>query len=170
MKLTEKQKRFFLIAALIAVVIGIFMLIKWLRKNGPRIFGGQKGLTLIEALVSVAILAAIGVVYMRAMATGYKNVGIIDEQLQAEALIRSELEIIKNMTYADNKSYPVSVSVPANYSMNITVTAPMHIGTTDNNTPLETLMGGTINTIQEINVTVYHGTKQVLSVGEYKIK
>jgi prepilin-type N-terminal cleavage/methylation domain-containing protein len=170
MKLSDNHKRFILIAAIIALVVGIILLIKRLKKNRPGTFRGQRGLTLIETLAAVAILSAIGVVYMRAMTVGYKNVGIIDEKTQAESLVRSELEIIKSLTYADNKSYPVSVSIPRNYSMIVTVTAPMNIGTTDNNTSLETLMGGTISTIQEITVTVAHGNKNILSVAEYKVK
>jgi prepilin-type N-terminal cleavage/methylation domain-containing protein len=170
MKLNDKYKKFFLIAAIIALVVGIVLLVKRFKKNGSRPFRGQRGLTLIETLAAVAILAAVGVVFMRAMAVGYRNVGIVDEKTQAESLIRTELEIIKRMPYADNKSYPVSVSIPSNYSMDITVTAPMHIGTSGNNTSLEALMGGTISTIQEITVTVSHGNKKILSVGEYKVK
>ena len=142
MNRSDKRKRFFLIAALVAVAIGVVLLIKWLRRNSSRISGGQRGITLMETLAAVAILAAVGVVFMRSMSTGYKSVGVVDEKIQAEFLIRSQLENIRNASYADNRSYPVTVTLPPQYSMNITVTAPMHIGTTDNNTPLEALMGG----------------------------
>ncbi len=107
---------------------------------------------------------------MSAMFTGYKSVGIVDEQLQAESLARSQLEEIKNVPYSDECLYPVTVSLPPQYSMNITVTAPMQIGTSDNNTPLEMLMGYPITTIQEITVSVCHGDKPILSVAAYKVK
>lgn len=170
MNRSDKRKRFFLIAALVAVAIGVVLLIKWLRRNSSRISGGQRGITLMETLAAVAILAAVGVVFMRSMSTGYKSVGVVDEKIQAEFLIRSQLENIRNASYADNRSYPVTVTLPPQYSMNITATAPMHIGTTDNNTPLEVLMGGQITTIQEITVSVSHGGKPVMSVAEYKVK
>lgn len=130
----------------------------------------QKGLTLIESLVAAAILAAIGVVFMSSMSTGYKSIGILDERQQADILARSQLENIKNAPYSDNSSYAVTVSLPPRYSLSINVTPPMKIGTADNNTPLEVLMGGPVTTIQEITVSVSHGNKSVLSVACYKIK
>lgn len=135
-----------------------------------RLLQGQKGVSLVETLVAVSILAVIGVVFMNAMYTAYVSVGITDEQQQAEILVRSQIEAIKNTTYADNGIYPVTVSVPSQYSMSISVTPPMHIGTIENNTPLEVLMGGPVTTIQEITVSVSHGNKPVLSVACYKVK
>lgn len=131
---------------------------------------GQTGFSLIETLVAVSILAAIGVVFMNAMYTAYKSVGITDEQQQAETLARSQLEDIKNATYADTASYPITVDLPPQYSMSITVTPPMQIGTAHNNTPLEVLMGSSITTIQEITVSVSHSNKPILSVACYKLK
>jgi len=137
----------------------------WLRL--PR---GQAGISLIETLVAVAILGAIGVTYMTAMSTAYRSVGIVDEQQQAETLARSQLEDIKNAPYQESGEYPITVNLPPQYSMSITVTPPMHIGTLENNTPLEVLMGGPVTTIQEITVSIRHGDKPVLSVACYKVK
>jgi hypothetical protein len=107
---------------------------------------------------------------MTSLSTAYKSVGIMDEQQQAELLIRSQLEDIKNSLYRDDGAYPVTVTLPPEYSMAITVTPPMRIGTLDNNTPLEVLMGGPVTTIQEITVSIRHGGKPVLSVACYKVK
>ncbi len=126
-------------------------------------------MSLIENLVAVAILAAIGVAFMSALFTGYKSVGILDERQQAEFLVRSQLEDIKNGPYQESGVYPITVDLPPQYSMNITVTAPMHIGTLENNVPLEELMGEPVTTIQEITVSVYHGDKPVLAVAAYKV-
>ena len=128
------------------------------------------GISLIETLVAVAILAAIGVVFMSAMYTGYRNIGIVDEQQQAEALARSQLEMIKNATYSDTGTYPVTVSLPTGYSISITVTSPTMIGTADNYTSLDELVGYPVTTIQEITVSVYHDDKHVLAVACYKVK
>ncbi len=143
---------------------------RWLGRARFRFLKGQRGLTLIEALVAAGILAAIGAVFMGAMFTGYKSVGVLDEQQQAETLARSQLEGIKNAPYSDLGSYPISVSLPSQYSMSITVTPPTCIGTADNCTPLEELLGYSVTTIQEITVSVYHGSKPVLSVACYKVK
>ena len=114
--------------------------------------------------MAASILAAIGVVFMSAMFTGYRSVGTLDEQLQAEALIRSQLEDIKNSAYQDSGIYPVTVSVPPEYSMDITAGYPSCVGTAGNCTTLVT------DTLQEITVSVSHGNKLVLSVGCYKVK
>ncbi len=142
----------------------------WSGETRLRLLKGQRGISLIETLVAVSILAAVGVTFMSAMYTVYKNVGIMDEQQQAETLARSQLEDIKNSPYQDSGVYPVTVDLPPTYSMSITVTPPTCIGTADNCTPLEVLMGGPVTTIQEITVSVRHGDKPVLSVACYKVK
>lgn len=139
-----------------------------LRRVRFKFLSGQKGISLIENLVAVGILAAIGVAFMSALFTGYRSVGILDEKQQAETLIRSQLEDIKSGPYQESGEYPIVVELPPQYSMSITVTPPMHIGTLDNNVPLEELLGYSVTTIQEITVSVSHGGKPVLSVACYK--
>ncbi len=139
---------------------------RWSGKMILRFLKGQGGFSLIETLVAASILAAIGVVFMTAMYTGYRSVGIVDEKLQAETLARSQLEDIKNSTYQDSGIYPVTVQCPSRYSIVIPhAVPPTCIGTAGNCTPL---VG--VTTIQEITVDVYHGNKRVLSVACYKVK
>jgi hypothetical protein len=58
--------------------------------------------------------------------------------------------------------------------MSINVTAPKRIGTADNYTSLEELMGEPVTTIQEITVSVFRtgngGGRPVMSAGTYKVK
>ena len=82
-----------------------------------RVFGEQAGFSLIEALVAVAILAAIGVVFLSAMTTGFRSTGIQDEQVTAESLARSQLEVIKAAPY--DVSYAVTVEMPSQYLLSI---------------------------------------------------
>ncbi len=124
--------------------------------------------------MAVAILAAIGVTFIGATDTGYRSVRILDEKTQAEALIRSQLDDIKVSPYQDSGNYTVTVTLPPQYSMSIKVTAPTQIGTADNSTTLEELVGYPVTTIQEITVSVFRtgsdGDRPVLSVGAYKVK
>ena len=133
----------------------------------------QRGLTLIEVLVAVGIMAAIGAAFMNSMSTAYKSAGTLDEQTQAEALARSQLEQIKSLPYQDSGNYSVTVSLPPQYSMNITVAEPQKIGTADNYTSLYQLWGN-VTTIQEITVSVFRpagaGNRLVFSAGTYKTK
>ena len=55
----------------------------------------QAGISFIETLVGLSILATIGVIFMTSLGTAYRSAGILDEKLQAEALARSQLEKIK---------------------------------------------------------------------------
>lgn len=123
---------------------------------------GQRGLTLVEALVAASIIAAVGVVFMNAIFIGHRGVGLLDEQIQAESLIRSQIEDIKNADFSDIGYYPVTVTIPPTYSLNITVRYPQCIGTADDCTVLVT------DTLQEITISCYHGTRHVLSIACYK--
>ena len=67
-------------------------IVRQVEKGRLRPFRGQSGFTLIEVVVAVAILAAIGVTFIGAIDTGYGSVQILDEKTQAEALIRSQLD------------------------------------------------------------------------------
>ena len=142
-----------------------------------RTFRGQRGFTLIEILVAVAILAAIGGAFIAAMTTAQKGVGTLDEKTQAKALAHSQLEQIKGAPYPveepfyGNDVYPVTVDLPPQYSMSINVTTPTKIGTADNYTSLEELLGGDVTTIQEITVSIYRtGNRPVFSLSCYKSK
>ena len=134
----------------------------------------RSAFTLIEVVVAVAILAAIGVTFIRAIDTGYRSVRILDEKTQAEALIRTQLDYIQASIYQDTGNYTVTVTLPPQYSMSINVTAPKRIGTADNYTSLEELMGEPITTIQEITIKVSRtgidGDRPVLSIGTYKVQ
>lgn len=151
-----------------------------LRKAGFRPFRGQRGLTLVEVLVTVAILAAIGVAFMVAMTTAQRSVGVLDEQTQAKALAHSQLEQIKALPYPEDEAvvgtgvYPVTVALPPQYSMVINVTRPTCIGEADNCTPLEELTGDEVVYIQEITVSVFRpgseGDRLVFSLSCYKSK
>ena len=151
-----------------------------LGKSRFRPFRGQRGLTLVEVLVAVVILAAIGVAFITSMNTAYKSVGVLDEKTQAKALAHSQLEQIKNAPYPVEEPfygtdvYPVTIDLPTQYSMLINVVPPTCIGEADNCTPLEELLGGSVTTIQEIKVSIFRtgseGDRPVFSLSCYKSK
>lgn len=96
---------FFIIGAIIAAAIGLVLLIKWLRRNGSGLFRGQRGFTLIETLVGLAIFAAIGVAVLNGLSTGYKSMSISQERTYAESLAKSQVEYIKNQNYISVVNY-----------------------------------------------------------------
>ncbi len=143
---------------------GLRSYMKLFRNLKPSYHKGQRGLTLMEALVAASIIAAIGMVFMNAIFVGHRGVGVLDEKIEAESFIRSQIEDVKNATFSDEGYYPVTVTTPSTYSLNISVGYPSCIGTADNCTVLMT------DTLQEITVSCYHGSKHVLSIGCYKAK
>jgi len=124
----------------------------------------------MEALIAVAILGAIGVTYITSLAAANNAVQVMDEQQQAEMLVRAQLEDIKSASYLESGDYPITVALPHQYTMDIVTTAPTQIGTLDDNTTLEEIVGGPVDTIQEITVQVYHFGNHVLSIACYKVK
>jgi len=151
-----------------------------LLKGNLRLFRKQTGFTLIEVLVAVAILAAIGVAFVASMNAAHKGVGVLDEKTQAEALARSQLEQIKNAPYPEDPTvqgtdvYLVTVDLPSQYSMVINVLRPQCIGEADNCTPLEELVGDEVKYIQEIKISVFRAGSEadrpVYSLSCYKSK
>ncbi len=140
----------------------------WPRKVRFRFLREQTGFALLEVLIAVGILAAIGVVFMTSLNTAHRSVGMLDEQTQAEALARSQLEKIKDAPYQDSEGSgwyqdQLIVDLPPQYSMSINV---------QDITPTPTLQ---VNTLQEITVSVSRptgdgGDRTILSVSTYRTK
>ncbi len=78
---------------------------RWLGKGRLRFLRGQRGFTLIETLVGMAIFAAIGVALMNGLSTGYKSLEISQERTYAEGLARSQVEYIKAQDYISVANY-----------------------------------------------------------------
>jgi prepilin-type N-terminal cleavage/methylation domain-containing protein len=139
----------------------------WPLKGKFKLFQEQRGFSLIELLVAVGILAAIGVVFMTSLGTAHRSVGVLDEQTQAEALARSQIEKIKDAPYQDSEGSgwylnERIVDLPPQYSVSINV---------QDITPIPTLQE---NTLQEITVSVLRpangGDRAIFSVKFYRTK
>lgn len=75
------------------------------RKGRFGLWRGQRGFTLIETLVGVAIFAAISVALLNGLSTGDKSLGISQERTYAESLAKSQVEYIKNQNYISVVNY-----------------------------------------------------------------
>lgn len=83
---------------------------------------GQRGISLLETVVVLAILATAGVGFLTALYTISNNVAIYEERSLALSLAQSQLEEIKAMDYAS--SYPVVVTAPSGYTISVAVSMP----------------------------------------------
>jgi len=59
----------------------------------------ERGMTLIEILVALGILAAVAVVFLLGMATSSRAVMVSQEAVAADSLAKSELEYVKSVDY-----------------------------------------------------------------------
>ncbi|MBI2856108.1 MAG: type II secretion system protein [Chloroflexi bacterium] len=113
----------------------------------------QKGFTLLESLVAVAIMGTAVMALLAALSTGSIAVKVVDEKVTAEGIARSQLEYTQSLAYQLVPTTYATVVPPTGYS----VTAEAF-----------TVEGADSN-IQQIVVTVYHHSEQMLSVEDYKV-
>lgn len=112
-----------------------------MRWPGKARFGflqGQRGISLAEVLVAVAILGFIGVAFLTALSTTSKTTGLYEQRVTAQSLAQSQIEEIKAMDYDPSGNYSVVVTLPSSYAMSIStvetevdkqeVTAVVHLG------------------------------------------
>lgn len=117
----------------------------------------QNGFTLVETLVSLAVLGTVAVVFLAGLVTINKAASIHDKQNTALSLAQNQMEYVKNSPYTyDVLEYSQS-PLPddtkyTNYSISITAE------------PLSSPDTG----IQKITVSVEHSGKQLTILESYK--
>ena len=90
----------------------------------------EKGITLLETLVAMAILGMVAVVFLTGLAISSKVILLNQDRVAAESLAKSQLEDIKARSYVmEATSYPV-MTIPQDLvdrGYDITVSAePLH--------------------------------------------
>jgi len=92
---------------------------RWLRKERFRFLRGQRGFTLIEILIALALLGIIAVAFLNGLSTASKGVMVSQERVAAESLAKSQMEDIKVQDYIPVADYdpPVKcyelINIPA---------------------------------------------------------
>ncbi len=110
------------------------------RKQAAR---GESGFTLVEQIVTLAIVAMVLTAAMAALATGGLSLTVATSRNEAMSLAQAQMECIKNEAFGDNYDACL-VATPSDYTLG-TVVSPY----------------GTGNNAQKIEVTVYRGEKNV---------
>jgi prepilin-type N-terminal cleavage/methylation domain-containing protein len=126
----------------------------------------EKGFSLIEVMLAIALLGIIAVAFLGALSTGSKAIIIADERATAESIARSQMEDIKKHDYiyydvAGHGLYE-KITPPSGYDVEFTVVL------------LDPKGDGTANDdgIQKITVTVKHPidpTPDVITLEGYKL-
>ena len=134
----------------------------------------ERGMTLIEVLVALGILAAVAVVFLVGMATSSKAVMVSQKSVASESLAKSEMEYVKSVTYLNaswNYDLPSNPpywdpthSLPSGYS-GYTVqvnAAQMEVNPAN--------PAGEDDGIQKITVTVTYNGETAFTLVGYKVK
>ena len=114
-------------------------------------FAEERGESLVEILVSVAIMAIVLTIFLSALSTGVLSVGVVHKRVTAENIARSQLEHAKHSDFISDTNYytPTTIS-PSWYTATISAT---------------TIYTG----LQMITVTVSYNDEPVLTIGDYKV-
>jgi type II secretory pathway pseudopilin PulG len=113
--------------------------------------GSERGSTLVEAVVALALLGIIGVCFLSAVATSSSSRLIADEGTSGRILAESQMEEIRKMSYALTYS---PVPIPDEYTG---YSALIEVDPFRN------------GSIQKITVTINHRNKEVASLESYKV-
>ena len=144
------------------------------KEDEMKLISGQKGTTLIEVLIAIALLGMIAVPFLTALSTSSRALIIADERTTAESLVRSEIEYVRSQDYCN-----------ASWSYNVTST-----GSTSSDHPCwfvgshalpdnckdysltvdASPIVGQGNDIQRITVTVERDGEVVLTTSTYKAR
>ncbi len=113
----------------------------------------ERGITLVESIVAIAILGGGVLTLVLTMSGGALAVRENDQQAIAQGLARTQLEYIKNCPYAPGATTYPAVSVPDGYGIAAGVTA---------------VPGGGAD-IQKITANVTRDGVVILTAEDYKV-
>jgi len=99
---------------------------------------GERGFSLVETVIAIALLGIVAVAFLGALSTASRSIFIADERATAESLARTEMEYVRNQDYTTApQAYE---KVYDGYTVKVSV-KPLH---------------KTDDGIQKITVVVYH--------------
>ena len=110
----------------------------------------ERGLSLVESLIAVAILGVTAVALVVAMSTGMIAVRGMEEEVITQNLVRTQLEYVKSCPY--DSSYP-AIDTPEDYTISVGVSSIPDTG----------------SDIQKVTATVSREGVDILIVEDYKV-
>jgi type II secretory pathway pseudopilin PulG len=121
-------------------------------KRIKKILRSQRGISLVETLVAVAILGTAVVAFVAALSTGVISTNVHGQEVTAQRLAQNQVESIKNQVFNTSGTYTI-VSLPSGYTITLAKSA----------------VPGANTDIQKITVTVLLNGVSAFTVAAYKV-
>jgi len=122
----------------------------------------QKGFSLIENIIAIAVLGVIGAVLLCGMAMAARSNIIANEKTTAESLAKSQMDYVQNLPYDRFHNPPVYgliSNIPSGYTISVSAVRLDPAGTGLGND----------QQLQQVTVTVLHGSKTISTLTDYKV-
>jgi prepilin-type N-terminal cleavage/methylation domain-containing protein len=123
----------------------------------------NKGFSLLETLIAIAVLAVISIAVLLGLSMSARANIMSDEQTTAGSIARSQIESIQRQSY-DSVNNPPIYSLISNIPDGYSIVTPIAVRLDPKNDGLVNDDG-----IQQIAVTVMHGTKTILTLVDNKV-
>ena len=134
------------------------------------VFADERGESLVEILVSVAIIAIVLTAFLSALSAGAFSVAVVHKRVTAQNLARAQLECIQDHPY-------ISGAAPISYTTACTATQlsayPIDLSISYWHAPTETFTstpGLDEEGMQWITITISHDGEQVFAIEKYKVE
>ena len=129
---------------------------------------GQKGFTLVEILVAIAIMGVVAVGFLSALTTAYGSVIVADRHTKAENLTRTTFEYMRNLPYSANFNSP-AVTFPAAWHPDANYGYPYYPRTDYKVHVTSTLsVDNSTSPVKELVVAVLYGDTPVHTTTTYR--
>jgi len=115
------------------------------------LYNRERGLSLLETTIALAVLGVVAIVILSALITGAKASNTAWEQATAESLTRSEIEYIKSLDYQATYDVEPLLSMPVGWEILEPISVEL-----------------VADSLQKIIITIKREGKTVLSVVTYK--
>jgi len=144
----------------------------------------ERGFTLLEVLIAVALVSIVAVAFLSGLATASKAIFVADELATAESLARSQMEYVKNQPYdpADpyvagppptggEVTYDKITGIPDGYTIwsfnhaGVIVTDIIGVPWDTQNNQAEYTDAG----LQRIMLVVKHHDREAMTLEDYKV-
>ena len=143
---------------------------------------GSRGMSAIEVIVALALLAATAVAFLSGLTTALHTSRIADERSVAQTLAQSEMEYVKSQEYStDAWSYTVTTSgsIPSNGPdwfdqyhalTDESATYSVEVEATDFDADEDLDIDDDDAGIRTVTVTVSHHGEEVMVLEDYKVE